>query len=397
MDVAEPLKGVTVLDFGQVYNGPYCGFLLAQAGARVIKIESTKGETLRGPGRPVNGTYPFATLNRGKECITLNIKKKEGQNLVRRLVEYADVLLENFAPGTLAKYGLGSDDLRSINPGLIYASSTGYGGTGLYKDYLGMDITLQAMTGIMSVTGQADGPPQKAGAALCDFLGGIHTYAGIVSALYERARTGIGSIVDVSMQDCVFPTLLTQLGAYFQQGEQRPRTGNRHAGLAAAPYNVYEAKDGHVAIISIREGHWRKLCEAMGEPGLASDERFSSVRLRSKNMDELDEAVEKWTRRYNKAEIFSKAQAFGVICAPVQNLEDVVNDPHLHERGSLVWLKHEGVGEAVFFNTPIRFKGKKTPHLKEVAPLGEHNHAILSEMLGLSEEELKSLKEEDVI
>ena len=199
------------------------------------------------------------------------------------------------------------------------------------------------------------------------------------------------------MQDCVFPTLLTQIGAYFQQGEQRPRTGNRHAGLAAAPYNVYEAKDGHVAIISIREGHWRKLCEAMGEPGLVSDERFSSVRLRSKNMDELDETVEKWTRRYNKAEIFSKAQAFGVICAPVQNLEDVVNDPHLHERGSLVWQEHEGVGEAVFFNTPIRFKGKKTPHLKEVSPLGEHNHAILSEMLGLSVEELKTLKKEDVI
>ena len=130
---------------------------------------------------------------------------------------------------------------------------------------------------------------------------------------------------------------------------------------------------------------------------MASDERFSSVRLRSKNMDELDATVEKWTRRHNKAEIFSKAQAFGVICAPVQNLEDVVNDPHLHERGSLVWQKHEGMGEAVFFNTPIRFKGKNTPYLKEVAALGEHSNAILSEMLGLGKEELEVLKKEDVI
>ena len=154
-------------------------------------------------------------LNGGKECITLNIKSEEGQKLLKRLVRKVDVLLENFAPGTLENYGLGSEDLLKINPKLIYAASTGYGDGGPYRDYLGMDITIQAMSGVMSITGEDSGPPMKAGAALCDFLGGVHLYGGIVSALFQREQTGSGAVLDISMQDCVFPTLTTALGAYF--------------------------------------------------------------------------------------------------------------------------------------------------------------------------------------
>ena len=245
----QPLAGVTALDFGQIYNGPYCGFLLAQAGARVIKVESPLGEPLRSRGEPSTASYPFALLNAGKEGITLNIKSAAGQAALKRLAREVDVVLENFAPGTMDRYGIGASALRQENPRLIYAAGTGYGGTGPHRDYLGMDLTIQAMSGIMSITGQEDTPPLKSGAALCDFFGGVHLYAAIVSALYQRQRTGEGAVIDIAMQDTVFPTLATALGAYYFHGEQGPRRGNRHPGLSLAPYNVYRAKDGHVAMI----------------------------------------------------------------------------------------------------------------------------------------------------
>ena len=397
MEVAQPLKGITVLDFGQVYNGPYCGFLLAQAGARVIKVESRVGEPLRTRAQATSASYPFAMLNGGKDCITLNIKSADGQALLKKLVEKVDVVLENFAPGTLDNYGVGSKNLCSINPKLIYASSTGYGDGGPYRDYLGMDITIQAMTGIMSITGEGEGPPLKAGAALCDFLGGIHLYGGIVSALFQREKTDKGAVLDISMQDCVFPTLTTALGAYFLAGEQKPRTGNRHPALSAAPYNVYQAKDGHVAMICIRDGHWRKLCDAMDRPELAEDVRFSDMPSRSANMEELDELITQWTIGLGKNEVFERAQEFGVICAPVQNLSDVVSDPHMHERGSLHWVENEMLGETVLMNTPLRFKGLKPPELQPVATLGQHTDQVLKELLGLENKEIKKLRDQEAI
>jgi crotonobetainyl-CoA:carnitine CoA-transferase CaiB-like acyl-CoA transferase len=397
MAVAQPLRGVTVLDFGQVYNGPYCGFLLAQAGARVIKVESPVGETLRGRARTTSASYPFALLNGGKECMTLNIKSAAGQKLLKELVAHVDVVLENFSPGTLAEYGLGSDQLCAINPRLVYAASTGYGGIGPYRDYLGMDITIQAMSGVMSVTGEGEGPPLKAGAALCDFLGGVHLYAGIVSALYQREQTGRGAVLDISMQDCVFPTLTTQLGAFFQAGEQRPRTGNRHAALSAAPYNVYEAKDGHVAMICIRDGHWRNLCQAMQRPELAEDERFADMKSRAANMDELDATIEAWTVTLDKDEIFAIAQEHDVICAPVQNLRDVVDDRHMHERGTLHRREHPTLGDIVLMSTPLRFQGLEAPEPTEVAPLGAHTDAVLGEILGLESDDISALRDAEAI
>ena len=206
----QPLVGVTVLDFGQVYNGPYCGFLLAQAGARVIKVESLIGETLRARGNTSTASYPFALLNSNKESMTLNIKSPEAQALLKQLVKEVDVVFENFAPGTMDKYGIGAKDLTAENPELIYASSTGYGvSSGPYREFLGMDITLQAMTGVMSITGEDGGVPLKTAAAFADFIAGTHLYAAIVSALYARQATGEGAVIDISMQDCVFPTLAT--------------------------------------------------------------------------------------------------------------------------------------------------------------------------------------------
>jgi len=394
----QPLAGVTVLDFGQVYNGPYCGFLLGQGGARVIKVESLIGETMRARGPASGASFAFSLLNSNKESMTLNIKNDEGQALLKKLVPKVDVVFENFAPGTMDKYGIGAEGLRALNPRLIYASSTGYGtSSGPYRDYLGMDITLQAMTGVMSITGEDEGPPLKTAAAFADFIAGTHLYAAIVSALYSREQTGEGATVDISMQDCVFPTLATAMGSYYLAGEQQPRAGNRHPGKMLAPYNVYETNDGHVAIICIREGHWRKLCKAMGQPELGDDERYATFSARAKNIDELDALINTWSRRHSKAEVFAVAQAHGVICAPVKDLQDVLDDPHLKARGTLRRREHEAFGEIAQMHTPLRFKDIDPPPLTAPPELGNATHAVLSELAGLDDLAIQALRDADAI
>lgn len=393
----QPLTGITVLDFGQIYNGPYCGFLLAMAGARVIKIESPQGESLRGRSETSSATYPFAMLNANKEAITLNIKSERGRELLRGLARKADVLLENFSPGTMDRHGVGADALRAINPRLIYAAATGFGRTGLHRDYLAMDITVQAMTGVMAITGDGDGPPLKAGPALCDFLGGIHLYGAIVTALFQRERTGAGIVVDVAMQDAVFPTLASQIGALHFLGEHPTRNGNRHAALSLAPYNVYRTRDGYVAIICIREGHWRNLVDAMKRPELLLDPRFADMAGRAKHMEAVDAAVESWTRTLDKEDVFRITQAHDVICAPVQDLHDVLDDPHLHERGMLTRMTHPQLGPAVLPSTPLRFEGITPPALRPNRALGADNESVYGELLGLTPNEVAQLRNIDAI
>ncbi|HIG61811.1 MAG TPA: CoA transferase [Gammaproteobacteria bacterium] len=394
----QPLSGVTVLDFGQVYNGPYCGFLLAQAGARVIKVESLIGETLRSRGAKSTASYPFAILNVNKESITLNIKSAQGQALLKQLVTKVDVVLENFAPGTMAKYGIGADQLRACNPQLIYASSTGYGNApGPYRDYLGMDITLQAMTGVMSITGEEHSTPLKTAAAFADFIAGTHLYAGIVTALFAREHSFEGASVDISMQDCVFPTLATALGSFYLHGEPPKRAGNRHPGRSLAPYNVYVAADGHVAIIAIREGHWRKLCTAMGRSELIDDHRYKDFTARCENMQALDAEITRWTATHTRAEILAQTQAHGVICAPVQDLQDVVNDPHLQARGTLKSTRHEHLGSIAQMQTAIRFTDIDPPELTEPPGLGAHTRRVLAELAGLSDQDIDVLYQAEAI
>ena len=394
----QPLTGITVLDFGQVYNGPYCGFLLAQAGARVIKIESVTGETLRARGRATAATYPFTNLNANKECITLNIKTTEAQDIIKELVMKADVLLQNFAPGTMEKYGLGSEHLRALNPQLVYAMGTGYGSMeGPYKNYLGMDITLQAMSGAMSSTGEEGGPPLKTPAAFVDFLAGSHLYSGIVTALYSREQTGVGATVDISMQDCVFPTLSTVIGSYYSVGHELPRSGSRHPSKAIAPYNVYQALDGHVAIICIREGHWLKMCNAMGQSALAVDVRFVDMKSRSANIDEVDRIINAWTGQHTREDIFRITQDNGVICAPVQTIPESLEDKHMLARGSLLKRENPDIGEISQFQTPIRFKDISPPEIHDVHGLSQDTNMVLTEMLSLTEADIEVLQSKKVI
>ena len=394
--IARPLAGVTVLDLGQIYNGPYCGYLLAMAGARVVKVEPPGGEGMRGRGAVI-ASYPFMMLNGNKETVTLNLKSAAGRDLLRRLAARADVLLENFSPGTLDRHGVGSAALREINPRLIYAASTGFGRGGPHRDYLAMDITVQAMTGAIAITGHDGEPPLKAGPALCDILGGVHLYAAIVSALLRRERSGEGAVLDVAMQDAVFPTLTTALGAYYHQGGDPPRTGNHHQNRAVAPYNVYRAADGHVAIICIRENHWENLLKAMRQEALGADPRFQDVRARARNMEATDAVVEAWTSTLPKADVFRACQVHGVICAPVQSLDDVLHDPHLLERGALAKLAHEKYGEVILPSTPLRFEGESPPPVRLPKAAGADNASVYGELLGLSESDVAALAENGAI
>ncbi len=392
----QPLTGITVLDLGQIYNGPYCGYLLAMAGARVIKIEPPGGEPMRGTGDPPV-SYPFMMLNGNKETVTLNLKSDAGRDLLRRLARHADVLLENFAPGTLDRHGVGADPLTRINPRLIYAAGTGFGGTGPHRDYRAMDITVQAMTGVMSITGHDGEPPLKAGPALCDILGGIHLYAAITTALVRRERTGLGAVLDVAMQDAVFPSLTSALGAWYVSDGTSKRTGNHHHASAVAPYNVYATSDGHVAIICVRERHWLALLDAMGSPELADDPRFTDRATRARNMQATDAAVEAWTATLPKAEAFRICQRHQVPCAPVQSLEDVLNDPHLLERGALAKVAHEHYGEVSLPSTPLRFQDLDPPAVSLPRPAGADNERVYGDLLGLSASDLASLEDDGAI
>jgi CoA:oxalate CoA-transferase len=397
-----PLAGLVVIDFGQIFQGPYATLLLAKAGADVIKIEPPQGEPLRRRALPgKSATLPFAMLNQNKRAVTLNLKHPRGRELLFEMVRRADVLLENFSPGTMDDLGVGWDVLRQINPRLIYATGTGFGISGPDRDNLAMDLTIQAASGIMSVTGAPDGPPMKAGPTLVDFMGGIHLYAAILTALYDRDRSGEasgeGRLVEVAMQEAVYPSLAASFEYYHRTGKPPPRTGNRQAGLSSTPYNVYPAADGHVAIHVVTEGHWKNLIKVMGREELADDRRFATNADRVAHMDETDAVVAKWTGTLPKMEVFARLKAGRVPAAPVRTAPEIMHDPHMHERGMLQDIQHPELGPITVPTTPLRLHGLGKAPAGPSPTVGQHNSDIYGGWLGLSAGELSALKEGGVI
>ena len=299
-----PLAGITVIDLSHVYNGPYATFLMAMAGAEVIKVEPRGGEHLRSRGDMGGADLPFAMLNSNKKSVTLNLKTEKGRELLRGLVSRADILVENFAPGVTDRLGIGPSDLLKINPRLIYGSSSGYGKDGPYRDYPAMDLVMQAMSGVMNSTGFPDQAPVKSGAALCDFSAGIHLYAAIMTALYERERTGKGRVVEVSMQDAIYASLASNYGMLHARGAAAPaRTGNRHGGLGISPYNAYPTLDGYVVLNAPGDHHFRAMLDVMGRPDLKDDPRFLTRSTRVANFAAVDELIERWTKTLTKDEV----------------------------------------------------------------------------------------------
>ena len=392
-----PLEGVKVLDLGQIYNGPYAGFLMSHAGADVIKVEPLTGEVLRQRG---GGQVPlsFSMLNTNKRGIAIDLKKNEGKKLLLDLAGEADVLLENFAPGAMERLGLGIDLFLESNPGLIYASGSGYGLSGPQKNNLAMDLTVQAIGGIMSINGPETGPPMKAGAAICDFVGGVHLYAGIVTALYEREKTGLGGVVEVAMQEAIYPVLTSNIASLHKNKWKQPaRRGNKHPTQGSAPYNVYETTDGYIAIICVKDAHWLSLLKVIAREDLLTDQRFKTQALRATNEDVVDEIVENWTKTKTKDQAAELLKTNKIPAAPVRNLEEVTQDEHMHERGMLNNINHPTMGDVILPKSPIRFHKTPESELNIEPTIGQHTREVLVEWLKISGEKLDTLIRTGVI
>jgi CoA:oxalate CoA-transferase len=389
-----PLAGITVLDFGQIFQGPYATMLMAKAGADVIKIEPPGGEPLRRRVIAQGGdtTLPIAMLNANKRAVTLNLKSDAGKDLLKQMVARADVLLENFSPGTLDGLGVGYEVLKDINPRLIYATGTGFGISGPDRDNLAMDFTIQAASGIMSITGDPDGPPMKAGPTLVDFMGGIHLYAAVVTALLQRTTTGQGQLVEVAMQETVYPSLASSYDYHLRTGKVPPRAGNRQAGLASAPYNAFQTKDGWVAIHVVTEAHWRNLLQAMGRADLLEDSRFSTNPARTENMTATEALVTAWTIGLDTTEVVAAAKRYRIPVAAVRNAIEVMNDPHMHERGMLQRIDHPSLGPVILPNSPLRLHGSDRVEPVPSPLLGQHNIEVYGGWLGLGAEEVAALR-----
>ncbi|WP_251329796.1 CaiB/BaiF CoA transferase family protein [Haloplanus pelagicus] len=391
-----PLDGVRVLDLGQIFMGPYCGFVLSGLGADVVKIEPPGGETIR--SRDDDGYPPaYYFYNSNKRDVVIDLKSAEGKELFRELVAEADVLVENFGPGTMDRLGLGYEALSEVNPELVYAHGSGYGEYGPYRDDPAMDLAIQARGGVMTTTGFPDGPPIRAGPGIADILGGIHLATGVVGALYERDRTGEGTYVDVGMFDCVYPTLASPVTAHLEGAEEPLRFGNRHAGGSLAPYNAYETTDGYVVVICVTDEQWARLADEMGEPWLAEDDRFATKVDRANHVDEVDELVQAWVETQEKDAVATRLNERGIPCAPVQTLAEVTSDPQLHARGMINHVESDGSHdeEIPTPGVPIRFDGD-APTVSKAPRLGEHTDEVFRE-LGYSQTTLEAFRESDVI
>jgi CoA:oxalate CoA-transferase len=397
MTIRRPLDGMLVLDLGQIYNGPYCGLQLSFMGARVLKIEPPEGDVVRRRKREVE-PYPLVMLNSNKESVVLDLKQPRGKEIFLELVAKADVLIENFAAGVMDRLGLGWDVLHELNPRLIYGGSSGFGLDGPYRDMAAMDVTIQAMSGITNATGDQDGPPTKAGAAVCDFLAGIHLCAGILGALVQRERTGEGQRVEVAMHEAAATSIASALGAVMDGDKNVPdRTGNRHPALAIAPYNTYPCADGYVAIFTSAERHWVSLCEMLGRQDLLSNPEFSTIPGRAKNMAEIDDMMSAWTLPQTKAEILAKLNKAHIPCAPVKTAREVAYDPHLEARGFWVDIDHPRRGKTRVPISAIRLHTGGKSEIRSPAPtLGQHTDTTLGELLGLKAAELAQLRADGV-
>ncbi len=388
-----PLAGITVLDLGHIYQGPYAGFLMATAGARVIKVEPLAGEGMRVRGANIT----FSMLNTCKESVTLDLKHPDGLAVFHKLAAETDVVLVNFAPGVPERLGIGYEQLADNNPGLIYAHGSGFGvraedGSLVETSVPAMDITIQAHSGHMEITGYPDRPPVKSGTALIDFLGGTHLYGAITTALFERERTGMGRSLEVRMADAAYFGLATALGQWHSAGEVS-RQGNRHVGLGLAPYNVYRCADGYVALIAASNRHWRSVLGVIGREDLIPDPRLRGFADRAKEIDEVDELVEAWTSTRPKAEVAAALQEAHVPAAAVRLVDEVVNDPVRFEQGSMNWVDHPELGRLPLPSSPIRWHGSKLMELDPSPDLGAHNQTVLSELAGIGATELERLTE----
>jgi len=388
-----PLAGLTVLELGQIYNGPYCALLLAHHGAEVIKVEAPQGDVLRRMDRsPGGASYPFLMLNANKRGIRVDLKQTGGVELLLRLAERADVLIENFATGVADRLGIGHETVRARNPRLVYASGSGFGSTGPYVGYPAMDFTIQALVGAMSITGYPDQPPVKCGPTFIDMLGAVHLFGGILLALRERERTGVGQRVEVAMFDAAVPALLSFLAPYYELQREMSRSGNRHVVGGATPYNNFPCRDGHVAILCVSDNHWLDLCDVMGRADLRGVERWHDVAGRAAESATIEAEVSAWTTPQLRADVAARVAGAGIPSAPVRTISEVGSDPHVFARGVIRQVTTAERGPIKVLGTPIKLGAHAEPDVTPPPAIGADTDAVLRERLGLADAEIAALR-----
>lgn len=376
-----PLEGLTVVDLSRVLSGPYCTMVLGDLGARIIKIEHPgRGDDTRQWGPPFVGPESayFLSINRNKESVTVDFKHPRGREVLSRLVARADVLVENFKPGTLDRLGLGWDALRTGHPRLVYASISGYGQTGPRRSEPGYDAVIQAEGGLMSVTGDPSGPAYRLGVAISDIVAGLFAAQGILAALYARERTGEGQRVDIGMLDATAALLTYQSANFFATGDTPVRLGNRHPTIA--PYETFDTSDGEMVIAVGNDAIWQRLCPALGLPHLATDPRFATNRDRLANYAALRSELDAAFRQRTREEWTARLRSVTVPCGSVRDIGEVVTDPQLAEREMIVTLMHPTAGATRVMGVPVKLSG--TPGTVRTPPptLGQHTEAVLGEL-----------------
>ncbi|MEP1931211.1 MAG: CaiB/BaiF CoA-transferase family protein [Roseibium sp.] len=383
-----PIKGIKVVELARILAGPWIGQTLADLGADVIKVESPQGDDTRGWGPPFisdedgedrDAAY-FHSCNRGKRSIAVDFRTEEGQEVVRRLIADADILIENFKVGGLAKYGLDYEALSAINPKLIYCSVTGFGQDGPYAHRAGYDFMIQGMGGIMDLTGNPEGDPQKIGVAFADIFTGLYGVIGILSALRRRDETGEGEWVDMALLDAQVGVLANQALNYFVSGKSPKRLGNAHPNIV--PYQVFPANDGHLIIAVGNDGQYKRLCSVLGRPELADNPRYATNAARVASRSDLIPILEAETETRTRDDLLAALELEGVPAGPINSVEDVFQDKQVQYRAMKVELPASGVegGSIASVRTPIRFKNGNLV-LEHAAPLlGEHTAEILSEL-----------------
>ncbi len=369
-----PLTGLKVVELARILAGPWAGQTLADLGAEVIKVEAPEGDDTRQWGPPFvdrdgdrSASY-FHSCNRGKSSVTVDFRTAEGQEQVRALVRNADILIENFKVGGLAKYGLDYASLAQVNPGLIYCSVTGFGQTGPYAHRAGYDYIIQGMSGLMSITGEPDGQPQRVGVAVTDLFTGVYSVAGILAALYQRSRTGLGQQVDMALMDVAVSVTANQAMNYLTTGTPPGRTGNYHPNLT--PYQVFDCADGHIIIATGNDGQYQRLCTLLGLDWMATEARFLRNADRVANRPEMIALLSEQTATRSKADLLAGCEASGIPAGPINDMAEVFADPQVIARGMQIDM--DGIPGV---RGPIRFSGAPAASPRPAPRLGQDNAA----------------------
>jgi crotonobetainyl-CoA:carnitine CoA-transferase CaiB-like acyl-CoA transferase len=399
MSYGKPLlDGVRVIDLSRVLAAPYCTMMLGDLGADVIKIEAPgRGDDTRGWGPPFTESGEsayFLSANRNKRSVTLNLKSEKGIGILRQLIQSADVLVDNFRVGTLARFGLGDDELESIRPGLIYCTVTGYGYTGPYKDRPGYDFIVQALGGLMSVTGPTDGEPTRTGIAIADLAAGTFACNAILAALFARERTGEGQRIDISLLDSMVALMSYVASNYLVSGELPARYGNGHPNIV--PYQAFEASDGYFAFAAGNDRQWAKFCQAVDKPEWASDPEFATNAARVEHRERVAEMLGNLFATRDTAAWLEVCQEIAIPAAPINNLRQVFEDPQVLTRGLRTDAEHPADGTVPLVGSPLRMIGAP-PEVRLAPPtLGQHTAEVLGD-LGYSQSEIAEMQAAGVV